>query len=399
MQKYIEPFVKQPIASWQTEEDTTSYYSELGELLAEEYFHEEEVYSATFYGTSELQTTITQEQVDQIVKKVQTVFEQEQLAMELMVQREDAFYVVLQTLEPVYKVPSPGTVMTITISLTGFVEEVTLKENDVTIHYSDQLISKEEARAILQQQPILTLGIAPELGWQYVYKQNYDLFGIKPDGRVYLWSESELMQDASFEPLPKVEDIADFEGFLKGNRKATVEMINEEGEKSWVIDSDDYVQLEEDVFLRACKVMKHLVGEAYENYFVEQYPTLKKFLAFEDDAYVRFRFVYIYNNISFDLQAITISVNTETNQIESVTYPFIPHETFPTLPTPTLTLDEANQIAQQLIDVELGLECDLEDRKSYSFYYSMDYPSSPTGGHIQYVDAFTGKIHWIDTGW
>lgn len=232
-----------------------------------------------------------------------------------------------------------------------------------------------------------------------LFKENHDLFGINPDGKVRLWSEHEIMQDASFEPLPNVEEITDLEGFLKGKRLATVKVTNEEDEKRWVIDSDDYVQLEEDVFIRACKVVKHLVGDAYKNYIVEQYPTLKELLAFKEGAYLDFRFVYIYNDISFDFQAISISVNTDTNQIHAVTYPFIPYETFPTLPQPTLTLQQANEIAQQLIDVELTVEGNLQDSQSYSIVYFMDYPTSPTGGHIQYVDAFTGEIHWIETGW
>lgn len=330
---------------------------------------------------------------------MQTVFQQEQLILDSFQQLNDEFIVEFKMVEPIYNVPVRGTGMNVTISATGFVEEVTLNDNDVTIDYPEKLISKEEARAILQQQPILKLGIAPELGWQYVYKQNYNLYGIAPDGTVRLWSEDETMQDASFEPLPEVEAIEDLEAFMKGQRNAKIEATHTEDEKRWAIESDEQMQLEEDVFIRACKVVKHLVGEAYGNYYVEQYPTLRKLLAIEDDVFVTFRFVYIYNDISFDFQAISIAVHSETNQIESVTYTLIPFETFPSLPYPTLTEEEANKIAQQLIDVELFLENDLYDSKKRSFVYLMDYPSSPTGGHIQYVDGFTGEIHWVETGW
>lgn len=67
-----------------------------------------------------------------------------------------------------------------------------------------------------------------------------------------------------------------------------------------------------------------------------------------------------------------------------------------TLKKPTISLEQANDIAAQLIDVELFLESDLVDSKKRSFVYTIDYPTSPTGAHIQFVDAFTGEIHWID---
>ena len=66
------------------------------------------------------------------------------------------------------------------------------------------------------------------------------------------------------------------------------------------------------------------------------------------------------------------------------------------LPKPTVTLEEANAIAAKLIDVELILESSIINSNQRSFVYTMDYPTSPTGAHIQFVDAFTGEIHWID---
>lgn len=399
MRQYIEPFVASQIATCQTADEVTTYYDASDEILAEAYFHDGVFYSAVFYGKSEHQTPITKEQAEKIAKYVQTVFQQEQLIIDSIEQINDEFIVQLKMIEPVYEVPIRGTGMNMTISETGFVEEVSLNDNDVTITYPDNLISKEEARAILRQQPILTLGIEPELGWQYVYKQNYDLYGIAPDGSVRLWSEDELMQDASFKPLMEVEDISDLETFLKGGRQAIVESTHNEDEQQWFIESDEQLQLKEDVFIRACKVVKHLVGNQCDNYFIEQCPTLRRLFLEEDEIFERFRFVYIYNDISFDFNAITVNVNTKTNQIQSITFPHIPFEMFSSLPLPKLSLQEANHIAQQLIDVELTLESDIHDHKKQSFVYLKTYPTSPTGGHIQYVDCFTGEIHWIDNRW
>ena len=234
------------------------------------------------------------------------------------------------------------------------------------------------------------------MGWQYTYKPNYDLFGVDPDGKVRLWSEDEAMKDASFEPLPEVEPITDFEAFLKGGRNAITKYSQSAEEKCWSVEAEDSVILQDKVFVRACQVVKHLVGEAYEHYYFEQMPTLHKLLQMDEQASVAFRFVYIYEGISFDFEALTIFVHTGTNQISPVQYRLIPFETFPTLKQPTISLQQANNIAGQLIDVELLLENDLVDQRKRSFVYTTDYPTSPTGAHIQFVDAFTGEIHWID---
>lgn len=289
-----------------------------------------------------------------------------------------------------------GVGLFVTVTDTGFVASVTLHELDLEICYPETMISKEEARALIQQQPILQLGIAREMGWQYTYKPNYDLFGVDPDGKVRLWSEDEAMKDASFEPLPEVEAITDFDAFLKGGRDGIIEYSQSVEEKCWSVEAEDRVSLQDKVFIRACQVVKYLVGEAYEHYYFEQMPTLRKLLQMDKQASVAFRFVYIYEDISFDFEALTIFVHTGTNQISSVQYRLIPFETFPTLKQPTISLQQANNIAGQLIDVELLLENDLVNERKRSFVYTIDYPTSPTGAHIQFVDAYTGEIHWID---
>ena len=399
MYRYIEPFVVKPIATSHTEDEITSYYDDQGELIATVYCSDETFYSASFYGTSSHETPITKEEAETIVQKVLSIFQLQQLHVQSIELVDNEFSVRLIMLEPQFKIPIQNSGMHITISETGFVEEIVLHDNDFTITYPKQFISKEQASAILKQQPLLKLGIAPELDWQYVYMQNYDLYGVDPDGTIRLWSEDETMQDASFEALPKVDDIDNFEAFLQGGRVEPIQTEHTDEEKHWIIPSIEHISLQENHFSRACKVVKHLVGNEYEHYFVEQYPTLKALLALEDGTHVTYRFVYMYNDISFDFQAISISVDTETNQILSVSYPLIPFEKFSTLPLPTITLHEANAIAQQLVEAELTLESDITDRKKLSFVYLIDYPSSPTQGHIQYIDGFIGDIHWVETGW
>ena len=123
--------------------------------------------------------------------------------------------------------------------------------------------------------------------------------------------------------------------------------------------------------------------------YLEQRPSLRKLLHMVEPSFVTFRFVYIYEGISFDFEGVAISVDTETSQIASIRYPVIPFEQLK-------TLEEANAIVAQLIDVELLLENNFIEQKKRLFVYTIDYPTSTTGEHIQFVDAFTGDIHWID---
>lgn len=395
MRQYIEPFITGEIASERAEADMMYYYDAQGQLLAEVYHHDWQFCSGTFYGEGEFDN-MTKEQAVEIAEAAKKVFGQDHLQLQSVERDEDGYLVEFRRIEPVYGLLVQGVGLFVTVTDTEFVANVTLHELDIEISYPEKMISKEEARTILQQQPILQLGIAREMGWQYTYKQNYDLFGVDPDGKVRLWSEDEAMQDASFEPLPVVEPIADLEAFIKGGRVGELEVFESDEEKRWAFETDDFQQADGVAFTRACQVVQHLVGDAYENYHFEQLESLRKLLHMDEKAFVTFRFVYIYEDISFDFEAISISVDTETNQIASIRYSLIPFDKLKTLPKPTVSLEEANAIAAQLIDVELFLESKFINSKQRSFVYTIDYPTSPTGAHIQFVDAFTGEIHWID---
>lgn len=395
MRKMIEPFITAPIATERAEEDMLYYYDAQGQLLAEVYHQDGQFCSGTFYGEGEL-VDITKEQAVEIAEVAKKMFGQDHLQLQSVERDEEGYLAEFRRIEPLYGVLVQGVGLFVSVTETGFVANMTLHELNIEICYPEQMISKEEASAILQQQPILQLGIAREKSWQYTYKQNYDLFGVNPDGKVRLWSEDEAMQDASFEPLPVVAPIEDLDAFIKGGREGELELFELDEEKRWAFETDSIVYLQEKAFTRACQVVQHLVGNAYENYHFEQHESLRKLLHMDEQAFVTFRFVYIYEGISFDFEAIAISVDTETNQIASIRYPLIPFEQLKTLQKPIVTLEEANAIAAELIDVELFLESKFIDSKQRSFVYTIDYPTSPTGAHIQFVDAFTGEIHWID---
>lgn len=395
MRQYVEPFIQGQIASEREEEDLLFYEDAQGQLLAEVYHHDGQFCSGTFYGQGDL-NSVTKEQVIAIAERAKKMLGQDHLQLQSVARDEGDYLVEFRRIEPKYGLLVQGVGLFVTVTDTGFVESVTLHEDDIEICYPEKMISKEEARAILKQQPIMQLGIAREMGWQYTYKPNYDLFGVHPDGKVQLSSDDEMVREASFEPLPKVEAITDLEAFIKGGRVGELDFFESADEKSWTFETEDDQQINVDVFTRACQIVQYLVGDVYEHYHFVQLGSLRELLGMDEQAFEVFSFVYIFEGIAFDFEGITISVNKETNQISSIRYPLIPFEKFPTLQKPTITLEEANAIAAELIDVELGMQNELVDSKKRTFVYNIDYPTSPTGAHIQFVDAFTGEVHWID---
>lgn len=393
MLQWIEPFVGKVARQEFHEEDELTYcYNAAGEHIADVYEVNGNVEMISYYGEKE-GAHITPQQLQQITYDVQYVFRMLHLFVTEVSDNGESFVVELRMREPKYRVYVPNSGMRIDISYTGFVECVVLREQDVDIVYPAHIISKDEARAILHTQPIMKLGIAPDLNWQYAYVQNFDLYGIGVDGHVRLWSEEPMMQDAKFEALSDVEAIADLDAFLLGGRQGDVVMQQREDEYYWRIDSDDDRCAEEAAFVRACRVVKQLAGEEYANYYFENIGSMRQLL--EEDAYVTMRFVYIIDDIAFDFHAISVHMNTETNQILSVSQCIIPYDKLRTLKKPTLTLEEANAIVYQYADVELTLERDMDNARKMSFVYELVYPTSPTGAHLQFVDGFTGDAHWI----
>lgn len=395
MRQFVEPFIQGEIALERAEEDMVYYDDAQGQVLAEVYHHDGQFCSATFYGKGEL-NDVTKEQAAEIAEAVKKKLGQNHLQLQSVEQEEGGYFVEFRRFEPLYRIVVQGDGLFVTVMNDGFVSSVTLHELDLEICYPEKMISKEEARAILQQQQILQLGIAREMGWQYTYQPNHDLYGVNPDGAVRLWSDDEAMQDVGFEPLPAVEPLEDLEAFIKGGRDGELEQFESAEEKYWAFETEDEKRTDVDVFTRACQVVQHLTGDAYSYYHFEQYETLRKLFHMDEQAFVTYRFVPIYEGISFDFDAIAISVDTNTNQIASIRYPIIPFDQFAALPKPTITLEEANAIAAELIDVELFLERKYINSNERSFVYTIHYPTSPTGSNIRFVDVFTGEIHWID---
>lgn len=400
MKKMIEQFTMRVIVKEMEEADLTVYYDAADESVAEVYVHEDGSKNVTLYqALQDDEVVAATEQITAVLEQVKTAFCQPHLVTECLTQNDGTYYAELRRKEPTYGVVVRGTGLDVTINEAGQLEEVYVHTEDTEIMYPEAMISPAEAKCILQEQQLLKLTISAEHGWRYMYGQKFDLDGIAPDGTVRFWHDDVSVQGIGFEELPNVEVVDELEAYIRGGRQVELEQYEDEERLYWYVDCEEQRMLEEAHYIRACRILKTLVGEAYANYKLEVYGNLYEELgipiATEEASY---RFVYIVDDISFDFHAVTVNMCTTTNQVESVSKYHIPYEQLKHLEKPKLTLEEANQIARQYVDVELALETDLKQRHRQSFVYLMNYPSSPTQGHIQFVDAENGDIYWVETG-
>lgn len=399
MKHLIEPFTTRIIANEEHEGDTILYYDADYELIAQILLEEDQWETIVYYPDRD-DTRLTKEQLLPVLGKVKRVFQQPDLVVEHIADQGEHFFCQLAMVEPVHQIPVFNTGLAVIINYAGQLEEIAVQQREVEFVYPDKLVSKDEARAILHQQKLVKLTISAAHDWQYGYGPDFDIFGIEPNGTVRFMHNMPEMKDASFKPLPDVEPIEDVDTFLLGGRAGTIHFRDGDLGKQWDIDSDDCTPAREDGFVRACRLLKTLVPMQYANYHLESVPHLYEALGMElDEDTITYRFVYVVDEISFDFYAASITVHTQTNQFTFATLPFIPYDKLAKLEKPTLTLEQANDKARVLADVTLQLERDVFKRNHYHFYYAIDYPTSPTQGNLQFIDGFSGEVHFVETGW
>ncbi|MEG0259938.1 MAG: hypothetical protein RR651_08710, partial [Lysinibacillus sp.] len=222
MKQYIQPFINRTISKELREEDTVFYYDEADELLAQVDYDEGALQSVVYYQP-EQHGVLAKDDILKLVKKVQQVFEKEHLIIDVIMDFDTSYLVHLVMEEPRYKIPIHSTGMNMTISYSGMLERMNFHSEEVEVIYPDHLVSKEEAKQVLQQQPLMKLGISPHMDWNYVYAPDYNIDGVETDGRVRLMASMPFMQDVCFKLLPEVEEVEDLRTFLQEGRNCTYE--------------------------------------------------------------------------------------------------------------------------------------------------------------------------------
>lgn len=396
----IQDFINKMIVKEVQEDDIIYYYTEKEEPLAETILLDGFISNVTFFDPKPHPFS-TSEEKQHFLSYVQKVFEREHLVLDEIIDFDSHYMVLLTLREPRYNIPVHSTGMNLTIGKNGTLEEVSFSNEQVHFAYPEKLISKDQAKVIIQQQQLMTLSIRPDIGWHYVYAPDFNLVGVETDGKVRYMTEMPEMEGACFEPLPTVEAVADLKVFLIAGRNATLDVYETEDMKSWEIFSDEEEKaVAGNPLEKACIALRTIVGDEYNRFYLEKTPNLHKALGIEieNDLFKSYRFVYMNNNISLDFLATEVIVNTETSNIQSINHSLIPYEKFKNLRKQSISYKEANAIAQRLVDVDLALERQHIDSIVYSFVYLIDYPSSPTKGHIHYIDAWTGEVYFVETG-
>lgn len=418
----LQRFVKEKLAYIIQQEDIQFIYEASGELVGEIHTEKDFITHIDFYdadllveadipfSTSAMINAVVRPNdaaeeleawaIPRIALEMKEALDDRALKLDCVVDFDVNYLAVFEEVELRYGLTIPNTGLQLAIKRDGTLSSATFLREPFTIIYPEHIISTEEARQILNREPLLELSISQE-DWQYVYVPTFDVYGVETDGRL-----KRLGGKTVYEPLPEIEPLAgSLEDYLQGGRTGSVQLEDEEDTFYWEFAEDENTiqpVCMEPAFERACRALQAVVGSSYSHYQHEQITELEVELplAWEDtlNESVSYRFVYFHEGIPLSEHAAEIAVQQKTGQIEYISVPKIPFERLAVIKPPVITLEEANERAKQLVDVTLSMErVDLENNL-YTVVYVMEYPSSPTQGDIEFIDAYSGEIRFVDTG-
>ena len=411
MLEKLQPFVKAELANSMRQDDIEFIYDADGELVGEIHreqgvlsqidFYDADALAAAgipFTGSAMLHAMVrandVADEVDPatiplIAHQMKEAFDDRELKLEYIVDYDANYLAVFEEVEQRYGLPIPNTGLQLAIRKDGTLGSASFMREPYSITYPEQLLSKEEARAILVSEPLVQLAIEQQEEWRYVYVPNANVYGVESDGRL-----KRLGEQAVYETLPEVAPVTEpLEVFLQGGRLAP--NGTEDGEELFYWEStadedDPQPVLEEPAFQRACRVLQAVVGPGYSGYQLEALHT--------DHESRTYRFVYCHNGVYIPDHAAEITVHQTTNQIKEVVVQRIPFAQLESLQPPIVTLEEADALAKQLVDVTLSMERIDREENLYSVVYLLEYPSSPTQGVLKCIDAYTREVSFVETG-
>lgn len=421
MLEILKRFVKEELAYITQQDDIQFIYDVNGELVGEIHMEQGFISHIDFYDADMLAeegipfsnsaminavlrpNEVTEEveaaAIPHIAREMKEALDDRALQLDSVIDFDVNYLAIFEEVELRYGLTIPNTGLQLAIRRDGTLSSATFMRQPFTIIYPEEMIPKAEARRILTEEQLVQLSIKPE-EWEYAYVPTFDVYGVEADGRV-----KRLGGKARYEALPEVEPIDSLEAFLQGGRPASVPLEEEEDSYYWEYpEQENLVQslLEESSFQRACRTLQGIVGSWYRNYqleHVEELPAeLSIYLQHTSEKSVTYRFVYCHEGVYLPEHAAEITVHQTTGQIEGVTLPKIPFEKLMAIQPPIITLEAANTAAKKLVDVRLSMErIDMGDNL-YTSVYLMEYPSSPTQGEIESIDAYTGEIRFVETG-
>ena len=414
MTQTLQPFVKQLIGRIEQQEDIHFIYDVSGELIGEIHTEGARLLRIDFYNIdvlaeqgvpltnstmidamlrpNKVDVEIDSTEIVNIAYRIKESLDDRQLKFDALIDFDTNYLAIFEEIEPRFGLPLPNTGLHLSIKRDGTLASAMFMRGSYTVEYPETMISQEEARNMILQEQLMQLTIDTQKEWNYVYVQQYDVDGVSVDGRV---KKSFNMLPFSYAVLPEVSVEMPLEVLLLGGRQADIAYSVAEGERCWDVRIDEdkrITRLDEDPYIRACQALKLIVMEQYAYYEYEQPYNV------EEHDHTTYRFVYRHYDLYLSEKAVEITIENKTRQIEHIVVPVIPYERLNTVPLPIISLEEANIIAKQHVDVILTLErTDLENN-TFTPVYTIYYPNSPTGGNIQSINAYTGEITYVDTG-
>lgn len=444
----LQPFVNRQLSHIEeVERDLFMIYDNEETIVGEYELFDGQLQRIQFFEDEEnLDTTpvqISAQQATAIATTLIKTVDDRRLVLDSLVNFDTHYLAIFEETDERYTLPLPNTGAHVSIDAYGYLISAMFFTEAYTVAYPEHIISVQQAREVLQTLPLVEKAIDTQ-AWRYVYTQNHRLFGIHIDGTIDHFDNQpdvqvryypvdvipttksleaimlgamaqdniSIKEDTSIEHVrhwyaAQPDEDSDYQLDLSSFDDVDEEVLDFDLEMNDIVEFEDTgIYLPDDQLLRiAQELMYVLVGEQLAHYKREETTGLEQLLSatpFELDMFeptdATYRFVYQVDDVYLQDKAIDISIHRSAGVVVEVVQHVIDYDVVKNLRQPRLTLQQANDIAQGLADVELAFMRTSIEENLYELTYMINYPNSPTGGHIDEIDADTGEVSYVDTG-
>ena len=390
----MQQFAKLPLKS--IEFDGEDSFSIKGDgITGYVYMPKDKIVFFNFELEQESGVEIHTNEIISIAQNVVNTIDERELVLDTLIDFGERYVAIFELLDERFQLPLPNTGAYISLYKDGTVASANFFYDEPQVMYPQEMISKDQARDILQQETLMKKSILHEPTWHYAYTLDHDIDGVSIQGEVLRISAWQEFNQAIYERLPSVPK-KPFEQLLKGGNENNLYDIEiKDTYTSYYlseeeIDCDDASEEDDGIppnqlFIRACEIVRTLTNEQYDNYVY-----LK-----ELDETNTFTFVYAHHGVYLEMHPITIELHGK-GYVTSLTMHHIPYNDLATLDEPTISLEEANRIGRSLVDAKLAFTKTDIEYQTYELYYCMEFP--PSDGHIKEINAYTGEVSFVETG-
>lgn len=358
----------------------------------------------------------TIDDIKALAHKVIEEFDDRPLKLDVIIDFDTHYLAIFEQRDDQYNLPLPYTGAQISISYAGNLTRAVFYHPEIAVKY-DELIPAQKAKAIIQRGNLVMLSILDEPDWHFAYTANYDVEGVAADGTIIRLSNQPELSNMGYEPLPEITGRLSLDALLRGDQLHVMhEKVEDSDRLAYFLQQHwDEEELEEasaivqkyskqQLFERACEALSYLVGEEYHNYKFVQDDGLDQLLKHapfhiempSEQRVVTFQFVYFIGDIGIHFHPVEINIDVEFATIESISLYKLPYDKLRGLPNPIITFERANEIARELVDVELTFQRSDLENNIYTLMYNITYP--PHDGNIAQINAYTGEVIFIETG-